>query len=240
MPKPIFVITHERSGTHLLINSINFNKKGQFLTIGYSSDEKDFNLKGYRHITYKDVITNAYVPNSVSKSHHQVEFMTDYLDYLFSNYKVIYVLRDVKDVLTSYYKFIPFPSEKNFPLIDEWVFSDPEEIARKFLQPYFPDPHVITKPKNYVHRWLLHKNGWLKHKNNMLVVNYEDVLLDYKTQKIRIEDFISKKIADQIPDVNDKTLPNFGPVKGKIGSHKEMMSGELIGKINSYLLKYDS
>lgn len=239
MSKPIIVITHERSGTHLLINCINYDAKGNFLTVGYTDNKEDFNLKSYKHIAYKDVMSNAYIPNSVSKSHHQVEFMEDYLDFLFNKYKVVYVKRDIKDVLTSYYKFIPHLDEKNFPSFEEWIFSKPDDIGRKFLQPYSPDPHIIVEPENYIHRWLLHTNGWLKHKDKMLVVNYEDMLVDYSTQKQIIEDYIGKKISDKIPDVHDKSFPNFGPVKGKIGGHKEVMSKDLINKIDFYLLNYE-
>lgn len=237
--KSIIVITHERSGTHLLINCINYDIKGNFLTIGYTNNKKDFNLKSYKHITYRDIMSSAYIPNSVNKSHHQVEFMNDYLDFLFSKYKVIYVKRDVKDVLNSYYKFMPRPDQMpDFPKIEEWIFCKPDDIGRKFFNPYFPDPHIITEPENYVHRWLLHTNGWLKHKNHMLVVNYEDMLVDYSTQKQIIEDYIGKKIADKIPDVHDKSFPNFGPVKGIIGGHKQIMSENIIDKINNYILTY--
>lgn len=239
MAKSTIVITHERSGTHLLINCINYEKKGQFSTIGYTPDKRDFNLKGYKHTTYKDIMSNAYLPDSVNKSHHQVEFMEDYLDFLFNKYKVIYVKRDIKDVLNSYYKFIPKPEEKNFPAFEEWVFSKPDSIGRQFLQPYAPDPHIIIEPKNYVHRWFLHTNGWLKHKDKMLVVNYEDMLADYPNQKGKIESWIGKKIAPKIPDVHDKSLPNFGPVKGKIGGYKEVMSEKLAAKIEDCLSLYN-
>jgi len=239
MTKPVLVITHERSGTHLVINSINYEKKGEFLTVGYTPNNIDFNLKGYKHITYKDIMCNACFLDSVNKSHHQVEFMKDYLDFLFSKYRVIYVKRDIKDVLNSYYKFIPKPEQKDFPVFEEWVFSKPDDIGRKFLQPYAPDPHIIIEPENYIHRWFLHTSGWLKHKDKMLVVNYEDMLTDYQHQKQRIESWIEKKIADKIPDVHDKSLPNFGPVKGKIGGHKEVMSEKLAAKIEDLLSLYN-
>jgi hypothetical protein len=239
MSKPTIVITHERSGTHLLINCINHDAKGRFETIGFTSDQRDFNLKGYKHTTYKHIMSSAYVSDSVNKSHHQVQFMEDYLDFLFSKYRVIYVKRDIKDVLNSYYKFIPKPEEKNFPAFEEWVFRKPDDIGRKFLQPYAPDPHVVIEPENYVHRWFLHTNGWLKHKDKMLVVNYEDMLADYPNQKERIESWIVKKIAPKIPDVHDKSLPNFGPVKGKIGGYKEIMSEKLAAKIEDCLSLYN-
>lgn len=236
MQRPIIIITHERSGTHLMINCINYQNKGQFYTIGYNP--KSETKKDYIHETYKDIMSNAYLPDSVSKSHHQVEFAEDYLDFIFSKYKVIYVKRDIKDVLCSYYKFILKPDNKNFPSFEEWIFSKPDDIGRKFLLPYAPDPHVLIEPENYIHRWFLHVNGWLKHENNMLVVNYEDMLIDYSAQKQKIENYIGKKIVDKIPNVHDKSLPNFGPVKGLVGSHKEVMSAALIKKIEDFLLKF--
>ena len=73
----------------------------------------------------------------------------------------------------------------------------------------------------------------------MLVVNYEDMLNDYPNQKQRIESWIGKKIADKIPDVHDKSFPNFGIVKGRIGGHKEVMSENLIQKIEDCLSLYN-
>lgn len=237
--KPIIVITHERSGTHLVINCINYDTYGSFYTVGYTPEKNNFNLKSYKHITYKDVMTNAYISNSVSKSHHQIQFMEDYLDFLFNKYHIIYVKRNIYDVLCSYYKFIQNPSEIGFPKINEWIFSKPNDIGKKFLTPYAPDPHIIIEPKNYIHRWLLHTTDWLKHKDKMLVLNYEDMLLDYPAQKYKIENYIKKRIADKIPNVHDKSLPNFGPVRGIIGAHKEIISKELIDAIDNYILAYD-
>jgi hypothetical protein len=238
MPKPIIVITHERSGTHLLINCINYINNGQFYAIGYTSNKNDFNLKGYTHITYKDIISNAGMPNSVYKSHHQIEFMSGYLDFLFSKYKVVYVKRNLYDVLNSYYKFIVSPKHRDDLPIQDWIFSKPDAIEKLYNSIYFPDPHVIIEPENYIHRWYLHTSGWLNYANQMLVVNYEEMLLDYQNQKQRIENYIDRKIADKIPDVNDKSFPNFGPVKGVIGGHKEVMSEEFKKKIEHQLSLY--
>lgn len=234
MNKPIIVITHERSGTHLLINIINYKKNGEFLTIGYIPSNVPYTLENYKHAAYKDVITNSYISNTVSKSHHQVEFMYSYLDFLFDRYHVIYLKRDIKDVLVSYYKFIPCSKDlETFPKIEDWIFMKPDDIGRKFLLPYCPDPHIIIEPKNYIDRYLLHVNGWLKHADNMLVLNYEDILNNFKTEKDKIETYIKRKIGDAIPDINDKNLPNFSPNKGISGAYKEYMSNDLIDTINN-------
>ena len=82
----------------------------------------------------------------------------------------------------------------------------------------------------------MHTEGWLKYKDNMLVLNYEDILNNFSEEKLKIEDYIYKKIGDKLPDINDKSLPNFFPNKGIVGSYKTKMNKELIKKINSYYL----
>jgi len=236
--KVTIIITHERSGTHLVINAINFEKNGDYHTIGYIPNISEHNLKNYKHTVYRDIISFAYLPDAVCKSHHQVEFVNEHLDYLFEKYNVIYVQRNIKDTLTSYYHFVKSACDNNFPNIDEWIFSKPNEIGKKFLTPYASDPHIIIEPENYIHRWQLHINGWMKHKNNMLVLNYEDILNDYAQERLRIEDYICKKISPTIPDKNNKNLPNYKPRKGNIGSYKECMSEELIQKIDNYILTH--
>jgi len=234
--KPILVVTHERSGTHLLINIINQYNFGKFNTIGFIPiNTIPYTLDNYKHQVYKDIVVNSYLENIVCKSHHQVEFMKPFLDFIFDKYKVIYLKRNLKDVLVSYYKFIPHPKDLDkFPKIEDWIFMKPDEIGKNFLIPYDPDPHIIIEPENYIDRWKIHIDGWMKYKENLLVLNYEDILLDFKNQKSKIENYIGCKVGDELPKVDDKRFPNFNPGKGIINGYHDLIDDILSDKINKY------
>jgi hypothetical protein len=172
------------------------------------------------------------------KSHHQIEFFENYLDFLFENYYVIYLKREIKDVLLSYYRFLNDKGNKNqikgFPALKDWIFMSPDYVGKKILgYENFPDPHVIIQPKDYIDRWMLHIKGWEKHGGKFLTLTYEDILNNFSETKEKIENFINKKISDKIPDIKDKNLPNISPNKGIIGAYKDCMDDFLIKTIDN-------
>lgn len=242
MEKPILVVTHERSGTHLTINIINSHRGGEFYTLGFLPENNggQYSLRDYTKKVYRDSIVFSYDPSVVLKSHHQVEFFNEYLDFILEKYRVVYVKRDVKDVLVSYYRFL-FPDEMEKPPFDEWVWMSPKEVGKKYLSSIhgrtrMQDPHVFTEPENYIDRWRIHTEGWEKFRDKILFLEYEKILEDFPEQKKKIEDFIGRKIsAESIPDPRDKNLPNFSPNEGTFGSHLKFMSPNLILKIDQYL-----
>ena len=225
------VVTHERAGTHLVINLINYENNGDFIPIGkLPPTETKFDLENYIKYVTRSMLYQPYNSDIVFKSHHQVQFFQDNIDKLFEYYKIIYVQRDIKDVLISYYRFLKEGLEI-FPEFKDWIFMKPCEVGYKYFEKY-PDPHIFIEPNSYIERYTMHLNGWMKYKDKLLLIHYEDLLNDYNKEKQRIEKFLNKKIADYIPDLHDPILPNFVPNKGIIGSHKEVMDDKLINKIN--------
>lgn len=233
--KPVLVVTHERSGTHLLINIINFKNNGNFSAVGKLPQNIPHNTISYKEYVYKYLIMNSHANfDLVSKSHHQFGFFEEHEDYLFENYKIIYVQREIKDTLLSYYLFLNSDGNKNtikdFPKLEDWVFMNPKDVGNKYFAKY-PDPHVLIEPKDYVDRIILHRAGWMKHKDKLLIINYEDIICNYPAIKIMIETYLGRNISPRIPDINDKNFPNFVPNKGVVGAYKDYMDIELIAKI---------
>lgn len=175
--KNTLVVSHERSGTHLLINIINAENHGNFKSIGIEASLKN------------DIFNSVYDPTTIFKSHHQVQFFEP-INNLFEKFKIIYVKRDIKDVLTSYYYFIN-QANINTPTFENWIFSEPEKNISDFNQS--------------------------------------------KTEKDKIEKYLNKKILDKIPDVNDTNFLSFSPKFGIVGSHKTIMSKDLIKKIDDII-----
>jgi len=234
--KNIIVITHERSGTHLVINIINNENNGLFRSVGkfennVSNDR--YNLKNYVLQANYDLFLTPCPEKVILKSHHPVQFFEDNIEELFENYHVIYVSRDVKDVLVSYYKFLK-EGLLEFPKFEDWIFMKPCDVGYKYFEK-LPDPHVYIEPKNYIERWKMHKEGWMKYKDRMFVLRYEDVLQNFDEIKINLENFLGKQIViDKIPRLDDDRLPSFSFNKGIVGSHLEYMDSDLIKKIESY------
>lgn len=229
--KNILVVTHERAGTHLVINLINYKNNGDFIPIGkLPYTEKEYTLENYLKYATRSMLYQPYNPDIVFKSHHQVQFFDKNIDKLFEYYNVIYVQRDIKDVLISYYKFLK-ERLSIFPQFKDWIFMKPCDVGYKYFEKY-PDPHIFIEPSTYIERYTMHLNGWMKYKDKLLVVHYEDILNDFETIKEKIENFIGREIADSIPDLHDPNLPNFVPNKGIIGGYKEIMNDDLINKIN--------
>ena len=229
--KNILVVTHERAGTHLVINLINYKNNGDFIPIGkLPYTEKEYTLENYLKYATRSMLYQPYNPDIVFKSHHQVQFFEKNIDKLFEYYNVIYVQRDIKDVLISYYKFLK-EGLSIFPEFKDWIFMKPCDVGYKYFEKY-PDPHIFIEPSDYIDRYTIHLDGWMKYKDKLLVVHYEDILNDFETIKEKIENFIGREIADSIPDLHDPNLPNFVPNKGIIGSYKEVMDDDLINRIN--------
>uniref|UniRef100_A0A803TL77 Sulfotransferase n=1 Tax=Anolis carolinensis TaxID=28377 RepID=A0A803TL77_ANOCA len=107
--------------------------------------------------------------------------------------KVIYVARNPKDVLVSYYHF-----SKVSVLLEE--VEDFEIIMEKFLA-----------GKVMGNLWLDHIEGWYAQRENMniLFLMYEDMKKDLKSTVLKICDFLGKRLTEEeIDDVVDKA--SFG------------------------------
>ncbi|KAM9233142.1 amine sulfotransferase-like [Dugong dugon] len=109
--------------------------------------------------------------------------------------KIIYIYRNPKDVLISYFHFSKF--------VTLFEASDTiEEFMKKFL-----DGKVMGS------LWFDHIRGWYEHKHNfnILFMMYEDMKKDLRSSVLKICHFLEKELSDEAVDavVRQATFQNM-------------------------------
>jgi len=171
---------------------------------------------------------NDYILNNkfggIWKSHHHRSYFN--MEKL-KNMKIIYVKRNIKDVLTScwfYYKKTQV-YECNTD-INEWVFQSIRH--RDKIYPYSP------LYDNYVHRWIEHVNSWECY-HNKITLEYEEIIQNFKKTRKTLIDYLNINIRNDIPSLLE---PSVGPRKGIVGDYKNHMSKNTINIIDKMCEKY--
>jgi hypothetical protein len=152
---PVLVVSHERSGTHFLMNAI---ARGY----GYTSwpwidfDTPTFPINYYQPQSVANALSSLAdrrVANIV-KSHHAVGFFDGVLDRLLRRYVVFYIHRDPVDVMLSFWRFMhEWPWREGLKRDDPLSFarSEPEGQMMRYQ---------INQRRNLLDRWARHVEGW--------------------------------------------------------------------------------
>jgi len=240
MKKRILIVSHERSGTHFLLNSIglNFNRPFQPIGIGkelsggpmaeerFSQEEmRDF-LDSSRFLQECGGVNKFSPPDQMLKSHHDVDFHGLSKDVLKEKYYVFYIYRECKDVLTSMYYYFNLHKE---------VYPWTEDVSDFCLTlKYKNDEYLSQEYNNFVERWKIHTDGWLSSKIPDKVISYEELSFHF--------DDVIHEIGEIIEEAPKKIArPKLGefvhsyPRKGIVGDWENLMSEEVANKIDSLI-----
>lgn len=211
--KPILVISHERSGTHFLINTLAFN-------FGYP--ERPVNVpQNEPQASFFEEYRNSLV---VLKSHHHLKLLPlEVLKYFY----VFYVLRDGRDVMTSCWTYFNRSPKEIFPhtktvgdLLRMDVSSWPFSLG------YSPPS------RNLAERWANHVESWYS-VPGLCLVRFEDLLLHFEDTVSRLSRFIQLPTTKPL---RKPTLQDFcvAPWRGTIGTWKEFFTTEDLNFFLSY------
>lgn len=223
---PIYVISHERSGTHFAINNLfrntyiapNFRYVGDWLG-PYSDDSNRFH-----HIdTFAADWPRWKKGGGIVKSHTCASLFLA----RFPKARVIYVMRDPRDTLVSFFHYLNKNElyQTNPQLADQRC-GDFSEFLRRPASDYlrlgfFDAPDF----NNVVGRWASHVKGWLT-VPDVCIVRYEDLKTNYQTTIRRIcreVGLISRLTMSPVPmDPRNAILPR----KGVVGDWKTHFSKE--------------
>lgn len=233
--KNIFIISARRSGTHLLTDLIinNFGYKRidnlldhDFLTNNnakeFISEMKKGGRLAWSHFHDYDNFFNR--PNIKSK------YITD-IKRIFNESKIIYIYRDIRDIITSYY-YRPY---------NQKIFKSFNDFYRNCdLRDYTKIANFDNKDNLTLSSILLHNhNNWFSVyfaktllELDFSLVKFEDIINKYKSTCIYIANCIDAKIIKKLVDVRLTNIINKDPLiiytshdfrKGIIGDWKYLL-----------------
>ena len=201
--KTVIVCSHERSGTHFLMNSISSNSDytsdpylnfdsipcGDLVNF-YSSNSIESFIKKISKIKHEN---NNYTLSSIIKTHHPSYVFNK----LFDNPDVIflYIYRKPIDVFISFRNFIENWNWHEGPKTNtllEFIKSPPEGQMQRYQKNSY---------NNLFERWANHVLNWINTsliKNNVFVVNYNDLDKNFDNELSNIFEYIKIKCKSQI------------------------------------------
>ncbi|MHA1230810.1 MAG: sulfotransferase domain-containing protein [Candidatus Helarchaeota archaeon] len=185
MNEHVIVISHRRSGTHLLIDLIinNFPKYNEYINLDrlIPCHEKYITLKEFKSIINKKPFVIKTHTHSNTKSFFQdCNNCDSFINTLFNKSKLIYVYRDGRDVLTSLYFFFN-------KLPKDLSFSNFIRMDNEF------EHNTYNGKMNRIEYWLYHLEGWFSSSRDILFITYNEIMNNYEEVINRIEKHICAK-----------------------------------------------
>lgn len=205
----ILIVSHRRSGTHLTIDLIRNN----FINYSFpyvSLDELSKREK-IDFIKYKLRSENKYrIYKSHSdinyKKHYESAYISSFFEYLLDKSKIIYVYRNVFDMLLSLYNHykIFFPK-----IVDNLDFFDFVNMKNDYHA-----HELIDNEKRYLY-WADHINGWSQYNGKILFLNFNEIINEYNLTIKKVANFLDEK-EFLVKDVRLQNQQNINRDNSKI------------------------
>ena len=241
MSKKILVVSHERAGTHFLINSLACNFGVEFMprnipVLSQNAQASAGGPEDYQKLTalfLEGLASEAYSPTKevVFKSHHDIFYYESIpQEFLEENFIIFYIHREVKDTMNSLWYYF----RSNHHQGDFVPTEDPEEF------PFYekPSKHVFDRDYSYleannlVERWKYHHEGWMDSSLPSLKISYEELHSDFNGSLDQVAGVLNlDKTSWHRPGLRE--FVSHSPWRGAIGDWVNLFSEETGGKIDA-------
>lgn len=215
----LMVISHERSGTHFLMNALA-RCFGYIADPWVNFDDVPFSINFFSPQDVQcffDQFRGRPIANLV-KSHHEFEFLAQNLPTLTQEFHIFYAYRDPRDTMVSYWRFLNQLGWHEGPKIatcKEFIRTEP---AGHMLR------YQYKQQRSMIHRWRAHVDGWMLGvpealRKRVTFVNFADLYFRY--------DCVIRDIAatlGEAPVSFDRPKPqgtSILPGTARVGSYKE-------------------
>lgn len=189
-PRPkVLVISHERSGTHFLMNSLAVNfgyVSNPFMNLDWS-----LGINYYSALALKEFFEKfqEYSVANIFKSHHTLDFYREFLPQNPFGFKVLYIYRDVYEVQVSYHghlRSLPWnegPSTYNF---SEFLRRSPSGAMTRYQYHH---------ASSMVERWVQHVESALNARSlfapsDFMMLNYRDLYQQFDDTLTNVAEFL--------------------------------------------------
>ena len=219
--KKAMVVSHERSGTHFLMNTldknfsyvsrpwINFDFE---LGINFHSSKAILNF--FRKLHNKPVL-------NIVKSHHHFSFFSSIIQYLTTQFHIFYIYRDPRDTMASFYRLIDHFQWDEGPRtsgISEFIRAQPRGGILRYQKEQEPD--MLSRWQNHVLSWY----DYARENGNITLIKYKDLNLNFDKTVERIGHVLGENVEEPIRPGIDENVIHKGT--GKVGSHKDYLSNQ--------------
>lgn len=171
--KKVIVASHERAGTHFLMNTLAYNfgyVSAPWIDIDIEQVVNPFAPENF--MLFLEQFEGKPVLNTF-KTHFQADFFLPILDKLLSEYWIFYIYRRGSDVMESFTKHL-----NSYPWDAGPKVSDGEELSRTRPAGYLMRYQKTQLPNMWA-RFLVHNSGWKnlpeKYRDRIIYVGYEDL-----------------------------------------------------------------
>jgi len=206
----VMVVSHERSGTHFLMNSLG-------AAFGYPNanflnfDQPDLNVNFFDPAVVANVVSRvaAQRAGAMIKSHHAVEFFQPTMASVAHHLLVFYIYRDPVDVMISFWRFMhrwSWHEGPRAPTALEFAMAEPEGNLLRYQ---------MRQRSSMLDRWARHVEGWTQaaeRNRRIVLVRYEDLRDSYPDMIARFSAIIGQSPATTTPpDPSRNVVPGADP-----------------------------
>jgi len=200
----VLVVSHERSGTHFLMNAI---------ARGYGYVAAPWIDLDYNHLAINyfaptlvartlSQFADQHVANLI-KSHHAVEFFEPILDTLLSKMRILYIHRDPVAVMASFWRLINEWPWREGPRRDDVVAFARAEPEGQLLR------YQMKQRRSMLDRWAAHVEGWTRAaegRPRLRIVRYDSLRDDYAATLANLRDVLGAEPVDLTPPPRDMNV----------------------------------
>lgn len=184
------VVSHERSGTHFLMNSLA-SCYGYVAQPWINFDYPETNINYFHPKAVSEYLLAIADPPlaKIVKSHHAVDFFAGELGRLTERYVVLSICRHPVSVMVSYWRYL-----HRLPWFEGPKVPDPLTLARSEPWGAMRRYH-LGHYANLLRRWAAHVEGWraaAESQRNIVLIRYEDLDMRFEETIPALKHFLGR------------------------------------------------